>query len=117
MSSMDIANEAVNLLRAGQTVYLRTNMGSCECGNTSGRMWVENGTLMAETFGHEKWQNAGPKPARKFGAVPGYGMGRAISLIAALYEGREPSEADVAFAFYGGTCVTNKGFKTFQIRG
>ena len=81
MSKTEEAVLAVKELVDGQEIHLNTSMGSY------GRMWVEDGALMAEVHGLLPWQKYGPKPAREFNVRRAYGMGNIIKLITAIYEG------------------------------
>ncbi len=73
--------DEVEKLRSGGEIHLRTSAGSY------GRMWVEDGTLMAEVHGLLPWQKYGPKPAVEFNVRRAYGMGNIIKLITEIYEG------------------------------
>ena len=59
-----------------------TNMGSCRCGNTMAKFWVEDGVLLVKTTGSEKWQcYEGPAMECKVE----YGMGNLARAMAAEF--------------------------------
>ncbi len=67
-----------------------TNMGSCWCGDSHAELWAEDGVLMCECTGYEKWQQF--KGKAKDCRV-GYGLGSAVRKVAKLWEaGAPPAE-------------------------
>lgn len=103
------ARAIVARLHTGEIINLRTGMGSCQCGDIYGKLFVEDGVLMAETtqpqLTREKY---GPQPAARFGMSPGYGMGRTIKLIAYIYAGEKPDVATLQYAFGDTAWVRSK---------
>ena len=66
-----------------------TNMGSCQCGNTSVECWIENDRLFCTTSGSEKWQQyKGPASNCQ---VP-YGMGSLLRWVASKIKDGTPLE-------------------------
>jgi len=59
-----------------------TNMGSCRCGNTMAKFWVEDGVLLIKTRGSTKWQcYEGPA----MNCRVEYGMGKLARAMAAEF--------------------------------
>lgn len=70
---------AVTRLRAGLSVELTTNMGSCHCGSHSGHVLPRDGVVMAECHGTEEWQRS-HGPATE--CCVAYGWGQTAQAIA-----------------------------------
>ncbi len=78
-------------LKAGATINIYTNMGSCQCGSTCGTLRVDDGVLMAECGGTERWQRyAGPAS----GCQVHYGWGATARALAARIAGQLDEQAE-----------------------
>ena len=79
--------EAAEMLRRGRQVHLRSFMGSCQCGDHAGTLWVDAGVVMADCSGRMAWQKyLGPAADCEVQ----YGWGATARAIAAAYIGLAP---------------------------
>jgi len=93
--------EAVKILRSGGVVYITTNNGSCQCGDTRGTMRVEDNALVLDSAGGEKWQEYSG-PARE--CHTSYGFGATAREVALLFE--QDKDEKIMHSFSQGTCLS-----------
>ena len=90
--------EAAKKLLAGDSVFIRTNNGSCQCGDTSGTLSMHNGVLRVKSSGGASWQDYDGPAAN---CQVAYGFGATCREVAALVEVEQ--DINVPFSFSQGT--------------
>lgn len=99
-SKIALAEAVIKRLERGEKVYIRADVNVCNLKYIHSCLWIgENGVLMAKTGGRTYSKPYGPKPVRKAWMCSGCGMDRTINVIAAVYQGREPTQRDLDEAF------------------
>ena len=92
--------EAAQKLDTGEQVYIRTNNGSCQCGDTSGTLSMRDGVLWVKSSGGADWQDYdGPAQSCQVG----YGFGATCQEVAALVE--DGQDINVPYSFSHGTYI------------
>jgi len=94
-SKFDGAVARLEVILRGEKSPVFLRMGSCQCGDCTGQVYLDDGEIVVEVTGLETWQCYAGK-ARD--CQVGYGLGRDMRRLAAIFEASKRVSGDKVLA-------------------